>query len=80
MVVTRGGVLEIITHEQTGLLFESENKDALFEALNTLYKNPEAAKYYAKQGMELASDKFNAKDHLNHLVACLDKLGRSGHE
>ncbi len=70
----RGGVPEIISHQETGLLFESTNAHSLFNALNTLYQSPETAKTYANKALEVVQDKFNADKHVQRLVQTLKEV------
>jgi len=70
----RGGVPEIISHQETGLLFESTNAQSLFDALNALYQSPEIAKKYADKALEVVQDKFSADKHKQNLVATLKRL------
>jgi glycosyltransferase involved in cell wall biosynthesis len=49
-----GGVPEMVTLEQTGLLFECDNADELIQRFKKLYRNPRIAKECA----ENASDKY----------------------
>jgi len=72
----RGGVPEIIEHGQTGLLFESMDSQALFDALYTIYENPEQARGFAEKALKTVGMKFNAQHHLETLVQGLDTVGR----
>ncbi len=70
----RGGVPEIIEDKQTGLLFESCDSQSLFDALETLYLNPEQAKAYASQASIKVQEKFNANTHIQTLVNTLKEV------
>ena len=70
----RGGVPEIISHQETGLLFESTNAQSLFDALYALYQSPETAKSYADKALAVVQDKFNADKHVQRLVQTLKEV------
>ena len=70
----RGGVPEIIDHQKTGLLFESEDSGALYQALDSMYQNPEQAKLFASHALETVSSKFSGKGHLDRLVSQLQAV------
>ncbi len=63
----RGGVPEIIDHEQTGLLFESDNTNRLYECLIRLKNNAPFRKKLAAAGQEKAEQLFTAEDHFSRL-------------
>ena len=63
----RGGVLEIIDHEKTGLLFESEDPDSLCEQIITLYKDPDLRKTLSEKGKIKADSDFNEIKHISIL-------------
>jgi glycosyltransferase involved in cell wall biosynthesis len=54
----QGGVPEIIEHEQTGLLFQSQDVSSLQTQISTLYEQPELKHQLAKQGQHKAQTKF----------------------
>jgi len=70
----RGGVPEIIEDKYTGLLFESCDSQSLFEALETLYLNPEQAKAYASQACIKVQEKFDANTHIQTLLNTLKEV------
>ncbi|MDQ7005528.1 MAG: glycosyltransferase family 4 protein [Ghiorsea sp.] len=70
----RGGVPEIISHQKTGLLFESTDAQSLFDALNVLYQSPETALRYADKGLDVVQDKFDKQEHLNRLLQTLREV------
>ena len=63
----KGGVPEIITHEETGLLFESWNPASLYKQIHRLYTEPEFRKLLARQGKAEADTRFNNDDHFTAL-------------
>lgn len=73
----RGGVPEIIEHQQTGLLFESCNQKSLLSALEYLYQHPEQGKRFAKQASVKVQDTFSADKHVKTLVTTLKELAHA---
>ena len=71
----RGGVPEIINHEETGLLFESCDSQSLFDALYQIYSKPDVAKQYAAKAKASAHTQFHMDRHMQQLVACLEEVG-----
>jgi len=71
----RGGVPEIIEDKETGLLFESCDDQRLFEALNTIYSQPQQARQYAEKAQVLTQTKFNKDKHIERLVQDLKEIG-----
>ncbi|MDT8282890.1 MAG: glycosyltransferase family 4 protein, partial [Gammaproteobacteria bacterium] len=63
----RGGVLEIIDHQKTGLLFESGNEDSLYQQINYFYKNSDIRKNIAAQGKIKADQMFDNDGHFQAL-------------
>lgn len=62
-----GGVLEIIKHEKTGLLFESQSVDSLYHQLKRLHDNPEFRISIASRGESYANQNFNEHSHFKEL-------------
>jgi len=73
----RGGVPEIIEDQVTGLLFESCDEKSLFEALNTMYAQPQNAQEYAKKAKLLTHTKFNKDKHIARLVRDLKEISHA---
>ena len=63
-----GGVPEIITHEETGLLFETENVDDLTTQLLKIVSSHEYCEKLAKAGKEEADERFSEEKHFNRLI------------
>ena len=63
----KGGVPEIITHEQTGLLFESANAASLCEQITRLITDIDLRKRLAIHGKEQADVRFNTERHFDSL-------------
>ena len=63
----RGGVLEIIDHQKTGLLFESKNENSLYQQISYFYENSDIKEKIASQGKVKADKVFNDKQHFETL-------------
>ena len=63
----KGGVPEIITHERTGLLFESGDAASLYKQIRHLYTEPDFSKRLAENGKLEADARFNNNDHFSVL-------------
>jgi glycosyltransferase involved in cell wall biosynthesis len=70
----RGGVPEIIDHEDTGLLFESFDIDSLYAAIKRLYLEPEFKQQLATQGKRKADKVFNTEQHFRMLEQHLKNI------
>ena len=63
-----GGVPEIIEHDKTGLLFESENVEDLNRQLRKLIDEPEFCQKLAKAGKTDADERFSEEKHFQRLL------------
>ena len=63
-----GGVPEIITHEKTGLLFETENVVDLTAQILQLVDDKDYCSKLAQAGKKDADDRFSEEKHLNQLM------------
>ena len=63
-----GGVPEIIKHEETGLLFESDNAEDLTMQLRKLIDDPELCKKLSKAGKIDADERFSEERHFGKLI------------
>ena len=70
----RGGVPEIITHEKTGLLFESWDAGSLYKQIRQLYTDAEFRKRIAQNGKQEADARFNTEAHFTALEKHLLQL------
>ena len=75
----RGGVPEIITHEQTGLLFESWDAASLYKQIRHLYTDAEFREQLAHNGREEADRRFNTEAHFAALEQHLQQAA-AGHQ
>lgn len=67
----KGGVPEIIEHEETGLLFESWDSSSLYTQIRHLYTDTDFRKMIAINGKKAADARFNTEDHFSALEAHL---------
>jgi glycogen(starch) synthase len=73
VVATRvGGLPEVVVHQQTGLLVEQEDREALSDAIAFLLDHPEAATTMGRAGRLRAQGFFS----LERLVDSYDALYR----
>jgi glycosyltransferase involved in cell wall biosynthesis len=63
-----GGIPEWCIHEQTGLLFEPQNTDALTAALSRILKNEDFATQLKNNGMQFIKQKYNVQQHFKGLI------------
>ncbi len=59
----KGGVPEIISHEDSGLLFASGNSNSLYQQIERLYLDPGLKKILAENGRAKADKAFNNDHH-----------------
>ena len=62
-----GGVPEIIDHKETGLLFESQNENSLYQQIRYFYENSALKEKIATQGKEKADQMFDDNKHFQTL-------------
>lgn len=72
-----GGVPEIIDHKKTGLLFETQNSNSLYQQIERLYLDTDFKDNIAKQGKLSADQRFDNDMHFQkleqHLKSAIDK-------
>jgi glycosyltransferase involved in cell wall biosynthesis len=56
-----GGLSEIISHDETGILFKMNDEKELEAAVFSLIENKELSSFYGEQGYKRALDKFTLK-------------------
>jgi len=71
-----GGVPEIISHEQTGLLVPSGDANALARSLRRLYENEALKQQLAKNGKCSADERFDEHAHFNKLNSILLEMNK----
>jgi glycosyltransferase involved in cell wall biosynthesis len=70
----RGGPLEIIDDNETGLLFESMNIEDLYTKIKTLYKNSDLKDSLAKSGKKKANIFFDSKKQFAEIKNILQSI------
>ena len=70
----RGGVLEIIDDNVTGLLFESMDSNSLAEKIKILYENPLLRQRLTTNGQTKACEQFSNELHFKKLSKILKEL------
>jgi glycogen(starch) synthase len=71
-----GGLPEVVVHEQTGLLVESENSRALAQAMIFLLTQPSQAARMGQAARERAQELFSRERCVNAYDALYRKLGQ----
>src|SRR5262249_36032629 len=56
-----GGIVDVIRHEQTGLLVPERDPDALADAVVRVLRDPHLARALAERGLEHARDYFDGE-------------------
>lgn len=75
VVATRvGGLPEVVVHEKTGLLVESENVGALAEAIAFLLEHPTTATQMGQTGQSRALEKFSFDRYVDAYEALYQRL------
>jgi glycogen(starch) synthase len=72
-----GGLPEVVADQQTGLLVEKENSQALANAIASLLEHPETAKQMGQAAQERAQKKFDWERHVNAYDRLYRKLVES---
>jgi len=54
-----GGILEVVVHEETGLLVEPANPQKIADAVNRLLKDPATARRFGRNGRERVEELFS---------------------
>ena len=70
-----GGVPEIIDHGKTGLLFETQNANSLYQQVERLYNDADFKEKISMQGKLSADQRFDNDDHFQslekHLISAI---------
>jgi glycosyltransferase involved in cell wall biosynthesis len=69
----KGGVPEIIDHQQTGLLFKSKDETSLYQQIMYYLDNPETRIRIAENGKQKADTMFDNDEHFKQLEAVLSE-------
>lgn len=71
------GCVDVVRHEETGLLVETRNARALSDALEQLIENPELRAIYGRNARERIQENFSQDRFINSLVSWYGELLRS---
>lgn len=71
-----GGIREIITHEENGILYKTFDAQALMQSLAQLYQAPERRKQLAQAGYESARQRFCKQQQFGKILQALTNLLR----
>jgi phosphatidylinositol alpha-1,6-mannosyltransferase len=69
-----GGIIDVIKHEQNGLLIEEQNEKQLAAAILKLKNDPELLKQLGCQARQYALSNFTWKKNVEKTVDLLNKL------
>jgi len=67
----KGGVPEIIDHQESGLLFTSKDETSLYQQITYYLDNPEARQMIAEKGKKKADAMFDNDEHFKKLEMIL---------
>ena len=68
-----GGVPEIISHDKTGLLFETQDVNDLTAQLSKIVSNPNLCKPLASSGKKDADKRFSEEQHYSQLIKVFEE-------
>ncbi len=69
-----GGLKEIISHNETGLLFEPKNKEALKKCLKVLIRDNHERDRMALNGYKIAMTHFSKNKYVSNIIEIYEKL------
>lgn len=69
-----GGIPEVIKHQKTGLLFPTEDSEALCQALHALYQHPEKRRSMGKAGIDFVHRSYSREIALKGMREVYDRL------
>ena len=72
-----GGIPEVVTHEETGLLVSPQNPEALAEAILRLYNEKDWASRLGQKGYDVAHQKFSAKKMAERTLYLYEEMARN---
>ncbi len=71
-----GPFLEFVRHEETGLIIDPKDTDALAEAAIRLLRDPGFARTLGKNGQDYISSNFSRARHLQETLAFYEEVSR----
>jgi glycosyltransferase involved in cell wall biosynthesis len=69
-----GGLTELVTHEQTGLLVPRNDVDALTHAITFMLSDRELAEEMGARARKFALDNLSVETYVNNVLLCFEKL------
>jgi glycosyltransferase involved in cell wall biosynthesis len=69
-----GGLPELVTHQETGLLFKAGNKNDLIMQIKKLYYNNNLLKTYSENAYEFAKKNWNDEKYYSNIIYEYNKL------
>jgi glycosyltransferase involved in cell wall biosynthesis len=69
-----GGIPEVVSHNETGLLVPPRNPEAFAQAILTLYRDRELAARLAKRGSDVVHQKFSAEAMAEKVIDLYQRL------
>jgi glycosyltransferase involved in cell wall biosynthesis len=73
-----GGIPELVIHQQTGLLVDKENPEALAKAMAFLFDNPQEATRMGQAARDRVKTKFDWERHVNAYERLYQELTNAG--
>lgn len=74
IATTVGGIPEMVDHEKTGLLFESENIEGLIECLKSMYLNEKDRINYSDQASKKYWDTFSKEKFSERYISLVENM------
>jgi glycosyltransferase involved in cell wall biosynthesis len=72
-----GGIPDIVTDKETGLLIEPRNPQAMASAINLLFSNSDLAGTLTRNAKELIRNAYSPEDRARFLLKLYQKVSRS---
>jgi glycosyltransferase involved in cell wall biosynthesis len=69
-----GGLSEIVINNETGFLFDPNNKEALSESLFKLIENPSLRSEFGEKGYERVIREFSVEKHVKNFEAVFENF------
>lgn len=74
IAANHGGLTEIVIPNNTGILFEPNNENALADALIELLNSPDKRKAFGEEGYLRANTHFSLKNHVDKFEKTFEEL------
>ncbi|HET6225121.1 MAG TPA: glycosyltransferase [Bacteroidia bacterium] len=73
IVTNVGGLPEVVSHNETGIIIEKENPDAAAEAIQRLIDDEKLVEYLTKNAMKHVHQQYNWDNNLQHIIQLYSK-------